>query len=213
MNDKPRQNSSRKLLLSTGFSLLLIAGVASWRSYINAEPQFAIPPAAKLPKPNGFDVYVRAAQMIVAANPAVDSVNDPNQPTDAKVRAQKYSLQNKNAWLRLNAPAFATFQKALTLPCRHASMRADDDLFGSYGKLRELARCKSIERKAREMSGDWNGAVQSQIDTVQMGTDIGRGGVIISGLVAIAIGAIGRDHPWANVEKLNALKLVPPPHG
>ena len=54
------------------------------------------------------------------------------------------------------------------------------------------------------MRGDWNGAVQSQLDTVQMGNDMARGGSLISGLVAIAIGAIGRNDPWKNVEGLNA---------
>lgn len=197
---KPR--AGKKLLLATSFAIALIGGTTAWRNYINADPQVVIPPYPTAPKPNGFDVYVKAAKMIVQTPPYVDYPSDPNSPTDPKVRAQQYSLANKEAWLRRNAAGFALMQTALDLKCLAPSSRADAP-FPSYASLRELARCKSIERHACEMRGDWNGAVQSQLDTVQMGNDMAHGGNLISGLVAIAIEAIGRNDPWENVEHLN----------
>ncbi len=198
---KPR--AGKRLLLATGFAIALIAGVVAWRQNLNADPQLVIPLPHKAPNPNGFDVYVKAAQMIVPANPAVDEVNDGRPPTDPKIRAQQYSLANKEAWLRRNAASFSLMQTALKMKSLAPSMRGKI-IFPPYAPLRKLTRSKTIERKVREIHGDWNGAVQSQIDTVQMGNGIARGGTLISGLVGIAIEAIGRNDPWENVEHLNA---------
>jgi hypothetical protein len=112
-------------------------------------------------------------------------------------------LRRKEAWLKQNASAFALFQRALRTPTLHPNQRLENaSLFSNYGSLRELARFKTIERKARELHGDWSGSVNSRLDIVQMGTDIGRGGILISGLVSVAIQAIGRDTPWPATKKL-----------
>jgi hypothetical protein len=159
--------------------------------------------AAPVKQQYAFDAYVQAAKTIVSADPPVDPVDDPKLETDAKVRAKKYSLAKKEAWLRKNAKGFALFQKALTLPVKRPVVTHNVS-FEHYGRLRQLARSKTIERNAREMRGDWFGSVQSRIDTVQMGNDIAVGGPIIASLVGVAIQAIGRDTPWSATDKLNA---------
>jgi hypothetical protein len=153
---------------------------------------------------NGFDLYLQASKLIISASPPVDALDDGKQETDPKVRAQKYALARKEAWLKKNAKGFALFQKALTLPTHHPKMVDTTDNFSSYGALRQLARDKAIERNAREMRGDWSGSIQSRLDTVQMGNGVSRGGPIIAFLVGAAIEAIGRNEPWAATEKLNA---------
>jgi len=198
---KPR--AGKRLLLATSFAIALIGGTTAWRNYINVDPQVVIPAYSTAPVPNGFDVYVKAAKMIAPANPAVDEVNDGRPPTDPKICAQQYSLANKEAWLRRNAAGFSLMQAALKMECQFPQMRGNS-IFPPYAPLRELARSKTIERKAREMRGDWNGAVQSQIDTIQMGNDIAHGGVLISALVGIAVEAIGRGVNWDGTEHLNA---------
>ncbi|HEX8551613.1 MAG TPA: hypothetical protein VF681_08665 [Abditibacteriaceae bacterium] len=161
--------------------------------------------AAPAKQQYAYDVYVQAAKTIVSATPPVDPVDDPKLETDPKVRAQKYSLARKEAWLRKNAKGFALFQKALTLPVKR-TVDTRNPSFEHYGRLRQLARSKTIERNAREMRGDWFGSVHSRIDTVQMGNDVAVGGTLIASLVGVAIQAIGRDTPWPATEKLNALQ-------
>ena len=197
-----KSRSGKKLWISTISSLALLGATAAWRSYINADPQIVIPPYPSAPKPNGFDVYVKAASLIRQTAPYVDYPSDPSPPTDAKILAQQYSLARKTAWLQKSAAGFALMQSAFKMKCLPPSSR-ELMSFPPYGKLRELARCKTVERHACEMRGDWNGAVQSQLDTIQMGNGIAQDGALMTGLVAIAIGAIGRDAPWQNVEKLN----------
>ena len=156
--------------------------------------------------PNGYDLYLKAAKLITSATPTVDPIDDPEIVSNPKERAERYSLRRRRAWLRKNAAGFALFQKALRTPVKHPTIAlnsTDDPTFSTYATLRQLAREKGIERNTRQMMGDWNGAMQSRLDIVQMGTDVGRGGVLISGLVAVAIQAIGRDAPWTGTRKLN----------
>jgi hypothetical protein len=195
---------AKQFICSGGALLFALNGVAHAQSVATPKVDTSVPAGPKVPRPNGFDLFVEAEKLIVAAKPAVDSVNDTEVVNDPKIRAEKYSLANKQAWLRKNAAGFALFQKALRTPTRHPNQRFEAaPTFPYYARLRQLARYKSIEVHAREMQGDWNGATQSRLDIVQMGNDTGRGGVLISGLVSIAIEAIGRDTPWPATEKLN----------
>ena len=155
------------------------------------------------PVKNGFDLYLAASKMIVSAEPTVDPIDDGSPPTDSKERAERYSLARRQAWLNKNAAGFALFQKALKTPSRHRDMMSVAATFPSYASLRQLARDKGIERNTREMMGDWNGAMQSRLDIVQMGDDVSRGGPLIASLVGIAIQAIGRNEPWEATEHLS----------
>lgn len=167
----------------------------------------AVAHAAPRTQPNGFDVYLRAATSIRTAKPPVDPVNDSEVVTDPKIKAERYSLARKEAWLKQNAAGFALFKQAQKLPVHHPGPEAKGGflaVFPAYSKLRQLARNKTIEANAHELGGDWNGAVQSRLDIVQMGTDIGQGGPLIASLVAVAIQAIGRNNVWDQSEHLNA---------
>ena len=81
--------AERRLLITSIGAIALLGGVALFRVSINAEPQVVIPSYPTAPNPNGYDVYVQAAKMIVQANPAVDRINDSNAPADEKTQAQK----------------------------------------------------------------------------------------------------------------------------
>jgi hypothetical protein len=166
-----------------------------------------IPPYPKLPDPNGYDLYVQSARSLKTATPPVDEINDRNPPTALKVRTQQYSLARKEAWLKQNKAAFTLFQTALRTPCLHPRMRSDDEinsLLRAYKPLRELAHSIAVEARAQEMRGDWNGAMQSRLDTVQMGTDIRQGGPSIAGTYSVLIQSVGRLELWPIIERMNA---------
>lgn len=158
------------------------------------------------PKPaNGFDLYVWAANSFIAAKPAVDEVDDPEVVRDPKIRAERYSLVRKEAWLKQNAAGFALFKQALKMPTSYPRMPYKARVLwglGPYGKFRALGRYKLIEARAREMRGDWSGAVQSHLDIVQFGSEVGWGGPMAATLPGIAIEALGRDYIWDITENL-----------
>ena len=185
-------------------AIALPLGVGLFLNRINATPIVQIPAPPTPPKPNGFDLYVAAATAMTRAKPEVGPVNDASLLTDPKARAQRYSLARKTAWLNSNQKAFALFDQALQTPTLAPPWRSFNAPFPSYGKLRQLARDKTIESDARWMRGDYQGALQSNLDTVQMGHDIRRGGVVITYLVGIAIGAMGRGNTGGTIEHLDA---------
>ena len=194
----------KKLLLASVVAIALPLGVVLFGNHINATPVVKIPPYPTAPRPNGYDLYVASATALVPAIPHVDPVNDGSPPTDPKLRAQQYSVARKTAWLNTNARAFSLFDQAMKTPSLAPPDRSYRARFASYAQLRELARCKTIESNARWMRNDYNGALTSGIDTIQLGHDMRRGGRLLADLVGIAIGAIGRATTHDTVEHLDA---------
>ena len=185
-------------------AIALPLGVGFYLNHLNAPPVVQIPAYPKAPAPNGYDLYVAAAQTTKRVVPEPDPVSDASRPTDEKTRAQRYSLARKTAWLNRNAKAFALFDQAMQTPSLAPPARSFGAVFPSYAKLRQLARDKTIESNARWMRGDYNGALRSGLDVVQLGHDMRRGGALMPSLVGIAIGAIGRSATSDTVERLNA---------
>ena len=172
---------------------------------INATPIVNIPAATTRPKPNGYDLYVAAATAMTRVKPEPDPISDTTFVTDPKLWAQRYSLARRTAWLNANAKSFALFEQAQKTPTMAPLSRSfSGNSFAAYGKLRQLARDKSVQSNTQWMRGDINGALQSNLDVVQLGHDIRHGGVLITQLVGIAIGAIGRGNTGGTVERLNA---------
>ena len=194
----------KKLMIGSVIAIALPFGVVLFWNHINATPVVKIPPYPSAPNPNGYDLYVASATAIIPAVPRVDAVNDAKPPTDPKIRAQRYSLARKTAWLNTNAKAFAIFDQAMKTPTLSPPDRSSTMLFPSYAQLRELARCKTTESNARWMRKDYYGALSSGLDTIQLGHDMRRGGALIADLVGIAIGAIGRSVTHDTVEHLDA---------
>lgn len=196
--------SEKKLFVFCAAVIALPLGVAAFFGHINAPPEINIPAYPRAPKPNGYDLYVQAATLISASKPPVGPANDTQILTDPKVRAQRYGLKRKTAWLSTNQAGYAIFESALQTPGLAPPSRSFSDINKDNGRLRELARNTLARSDTFWMRGDNGGALQSDLDIVQMGHDIRRGGGIIQTLVGVAIGAIGRSGSHNLVDKLDA---------
>ena len=215
---KPRREplSWDEKLLIFGFPGLLVLAAIGQLSLTRSQPAvlIAYPAPVALPNPNGFDAYLSAEAAIKLDVPAVDPIDDSLKlmPTDAKSRAKKYSLGNKIAWLRANAGGFSLFRAAQTLPCRHPVAMPSGFFFAGsnyarHNRLRQLARYKAIEINALKLQKKWGGAVNSALDTIQMGNDIAVGGALDAKYTGLEIETTGRDHltaPDDPISKLSA---------
>ena len=150
---------------------------------------------------SAFELYVAAARAIVPAKPPVDQVNDL-QIRPPLEQAQLYTSARRTAFLKSNQRAFDLFERAQNAPLRSRVERNGTSEFADYGKLREFARIKSIEAKEWKWRGKWEKALDSGLDTLQMGRaieDPRNDSPILSSLVGIAMQAIGahfvRDVP------------------
>lgn len=197
-------SGEKKMLAFCVVAIALPLGVGLYLNRINATPIVNIPAPPKAPKPNGYDLYVAAAMATVHFTPEVDPASDANLVTDPKVRAQRYGLARRTAWLNANTKAFALFNQAQKTPSLAPPSRSFNATFPSYGKLRQMARDKSAQSNTRWMRGDANGAMQSSLDNIQMGHDMRRGGTVITSLVGSAIGSIGCYATGDTIERLNA---------
>ena len=175
---------AEKQVLGGSFALALLLGGLGWL-VAGANTSLPIAPAPAPPSPNGFDLYVAAARAIVPANPPVDPVNDSTIRTPTQA-ALLYTSKRRSAWLNGNAAAWKLFRQAQAAQCLHPAKPVMP-----YGMLRELARGKTIEAKEWKSRGQWNRAMGSALETVEMGHDIERGAPLIGGLVGVAITHIG----------------------
>ena len=201
---KSLSRAEKSLVVAVAFAFVLLGTVGGFNISRNAEPNIVFPTPVPRPTPNGFDGYLAAKAAIIAANPPVDQVNNPKILAPA-IAAKQYSLTRKKAWLKMNARGFALFQSALKTPAMHPDSRPNPNNFPRYAHLRELARCKVIEANAAKMENRPFGALQSALDTMEMGGDAARGGPVMSYLVGVAIGAIGRSSMEDFDATLNAL--------
>ena len=193
----------KKLFAFCALVLLLPLGIGAFFSHINAPPVVAIAPYPKAPQPNGYDLYVQAGTMIKAAKPPVGTANDPQLVTDPKVAAQRYGLKRKEAWLAANRPGYAVFERALQTPSLAPPARSFSGA-SSNAALRELARNTLARSDTFLMRGESGKALQSDLDIVQMGHEMRRGGALIATLNGTAIGAMGRSGTHVLLDKLDA---------
>ncbi len=195
----------KKLIAICALAVALPLGIGIYFNRINATPMVSIAPPPQVPKPNGYDLYVAAATAMTRVKPEVDPASDTTLITDPKVRAVRYGLPRRTAWLNANAPAFALYDKAQKTPTMAPIERSFNGVgFPGLAKMRQLARDKSAQSNTLWMRGDYNAAFQVNLDTVQMGHDMRRGGSLLATLVGIAIGAIGRGNSGDTIERLDA---------
>ena len=111
----------------------------------------------------------------------------------------------KDALIRRNAKALRLLRQGFAYSYatpRPASASAGNGL--TMIKFRALARLLKLEAGDRAEHGDWNGAVNSDLDAMQLGEMCVHGGAVIEELIGIAIQAIGRVDLGDKIEHLNA---------
>lgn len=194
--------------LGGGMVVFCLAAGGFWY-WINIPPQIYIP-APVMPKPNGYDYFVRAGAAFVPDDKGVDEATDSYFiPGKTKL----YPLGNKEAWLKQNTKAFQLLREGLKYPALHPPVRSDNSSI-KYGKFRDLARALVVESHVRAARGDWSGAANSTLDDLEFGYDISRGGPLIAGLMSVAIRAISLrelgnlvSHTNAKTAKMAAARM------
>ncbi len=205
MVTRPQFDKAEKRFLAA--SLLLIAlffGALRWWGEVNTLPEIEIP-AKALPALNAYDDFVQANVLLMPSPPrqAVDAMLDSKE-VPKKDWPKVYPLWRKKVWLRQNAPALKAFRQGLRRVYVEPAPRSFSALFPHYARFREMARVISVESRVRAADGDWKGASQSALDTMQFGGQIPNGGPLIGALVGYTIQAMGRRQLQSLVPHLDA---------
>ena len=151
-----------------------------------------LPPATPLPNPNGYENLVKAGVMLA------NDTGDFTETNAAQVRKI----------VSINAAALSLARAGLSNQCRvpvQYSEFFNSNHVSDLAPIKFLARAFIAEGRLAEMENRPADAAKSYLDTFHLGSEAARGGLLIDGLVGIAIEEIGRDHLQKLVPHLDAI--------
>lgn len=144
-----------------------------------AHPEIAMPH-----KPNGYDLLVKAAQAYIAGEEGSPATEE-TLPPDEDLRRQRASIKR-------NARVLELTREGLALPVQPPPLRDFTGYMGLSTRWHATARLFKQEAAVRVADGDWNGAMQSHLDAIELGVALSRNGPLLPFLTSTAIEAIGR---------------------
>jgi len=180
----------RRVLVGCTATPLLFALLLALLWYARMADPVVKLPVAPVPRPNAFDVYLRATKQLVREKDIGDAV--------AYAPKRRLSVAEKTALLRANAPALATWRQGLALPYREPPPvpRSIDTPLPHYGTFRSLARLSVLDGRLRAARGESAGALDAHLDAVQFGQQIPRGAALVGRSIGISCQAVGRRPVW-----------------
>lgn len=189
MNEQPETRSKGChigcLIYCFGVPLLIIAAVFTILMINNRPPHINVPPQ-KLPKPNGWDYFVKAGNMLPSGSKVAYGPVSSTEPMNS------WTMAEYKQYMRLNAPALAVLRQGLSKPYMLPRPKSYDDLhFEQYTDYREIARRLSSEALYYEKTGRYGLAASSALDAVELGVTIPEGGGMTSALAGAAVESIG----------------------
>lgn len=137
-----------------------------------------LPPIRPLPQPNGYDGLVQAAGMISTESWDYEAFDE----------AQLREIVSANAEALLLARA------SLSNECRVPAQFSTPYLEGHLSELAGLKRLAQVfmaEGKFAEKQRRFGNAARSYLDLIRLGNNSARGGILIDGLVGLAIENMG----------------------
>jgi hypothetical protein len=178
-----------------GIGLCLVLGLALmywfWLRPVPSYPRVVRP----LPKPNARDDFMAAGRMAAATGGSKVLGRDgkPVHRNGKEVYAggPGVMVRELRVVVGRNRPALARLRQGFGKPFGTppvADMLAE---FPELPRYRDLARLLVAEGKLAEHEGRMRDATRSYIDCLRLGSMCPRGGVLIHGLVGVAIHAIG----------------------
>jgi len=184
-----------------GIGVLLLAG--KWVR-VPANPFPIALPVPVMPRPNGYDYFVRAgqaetgykevAQALGEQLPGLPRYNIAPSPIDA------------TALLARNAQALRLAHEGLGYACLHPAERDPSSSHAQDETVpqRHVARLLVLEGAVKANHGDWFAAANSYLDAIQMGENEEHGGDLVICLAGIVYEDIGRESLWETFDHLDA---------
>lgn len=134
---------------------------------------------APLPNPNGYDDFIKAGALI--------SGDTPYWP--------EISVEELRAMVNTNQPALSLTRVGLTKQCRmppYSMTATTNNHLDNLAASKRVAHAFGAASRLALLEGRTNAAALLALDCIRFGAELPRGGVLIDGMVGIAIQALGR---------------------
>lgn len=197
------------LLLPSFFVAPLLPALAQSTSAVPSVPAGAATSAL-----NGFDKLFEAVERLSTA----DKIS-----SDFEKLSNSETIQQKRNVVSRNKRALSALREALQLNVQHPPVRTADDDFGNYDGFRALASVLDDESAMRLLDSNWEGAIGSKLDCIELGVLMTRGGPLRAALAGRDIEIIGRrgidqlvarldnEQSAAAAARLNRIETLRPP--
>jgi hypothetical protein len=179
-----------------------------WWQALDANPVVTIP-TPTMPSPNAYDYYVKACQAMVHQQQVDDEMMGGSSSKGAGSGlpvASTYTLAQKVALVKANVPALKLLHQGFAYAYQRPPAPHYTILNSHHADFRAMARLLGFVAETKAAQGDWNGAVNSRLDSIRLGEDISRGGAVIGMLVGIAVEKDGGKDIGKMIDHLNALQ-------
>lgn len=190
----------KRLLSIVGLIVVIVLGIAYWLRAAERMPVVHFP-AKKLPTPNAYDTFTKAANSLKGENKiwgAYLNTTAPKHPLGPDDRL--YSLEERQQLIKDNVQAL----KLLRIGLKQEFCYPKADNYDSLARLREISKLLVIEARIKAEHGDWSGAVNSYIDSIEFGAKLPNGGGTIQLLLGKACQSIGSKEAWDAIDHLDA---------
>lgn len=170
-----------------------------WRGSLNATPRIVIPKHV-MPQDNAYDIYLNACKRIMHEVEIKVALGISGQQNP-----HVYTLAEKEAMVKLNEPAIALTREGLTH--EYCCPRAGRDGYNiKMLQIRNLGFLLALKGQVMAQKGDWGAAMDSFLDTYELGQVIPRGGSIYEAGVGRSIQSVAKPKLWQAVKYLNAVQ-------
>ena len=183
---------------------MLALGGFLWNRVANTLPAL-LPPPRSMPAINARDYYIAATNALVETNKIfyADRLWVPGTPP-ATPDQHFYSQAAKEKLVTENASALSLLHQGFQYPYEEPLVRSFNTSFSQLQKIRRLAWFLSLAGQVKAAQGDWSGAVNAELDAVQMGESLPHGGGLTGMLIGAICQSVGRNHAWETVPHLSA---------
>ncbi|MBI3921819.1 MAG: hypothetical protein HY318_10425, partial [Armatimonadetes bacterium] len=202
MSELRRGHSSwpKRLVMAAGCCAVLIGFFAVWWLVWTNSLHLDGPPR-KVPHPNAFDYYVKAAEVAHKMDELKGQASNAHRNLSA---AEKKAVERYNQ--RVAALVHRGFSYQFLIP----AVRSTDATLSTMNTnvmLRELGRRLEAQGEQMAARGQWKDAVDRYLDIIKLGVDVPHGGEFVPSMNGMAIESMGRGPLWRCLNHLSAVEV------